>query len=444
MDLHTKTYYKDCLKFNIQNKLKLDIEITENQYNIPYTALFSVAARKNPKRSFLFVSKVIGKHIPMSPYNLRLVGNILARDYFSKKNNLVDNNIETLVSDLIKLNTNFNNKISKDSLSILNEKLTLNKKTLFIGFAETATALGQAVASSFENGYYIQTTRDELVSLKSYCLFKEEHSHAVDHLMYPLKDDIFMNCDEIVLVDDEITTGKTSLNLIKELNKNLKCSNFSIISILDWRSDENLKLFNDVDNINLSSFSLIKGNFNCVKQGEIIEVKPIINVSNNSISSEDIVINHKENIEGFHRYSGRFGMAPCDWYNLYNEAEKISKIIKGKIDDSPSLCLGHEEFIFLPSLVACNLGDNVIFHSSTISPIYCDNSYDFYGIKNKIELDSLFNKSNKNFLYNIPRDTYKNLIYFTERPLDNKSKENLLKELKNLGILKVIFVSFNS
>ena len=51
-------------------------------------------------------------------------------------------------------------------------------------------------------------------------------------------------------------------------------------------------------------------------------------------------------------------MAPCDWYNLYNEAEKISKIIKGKIkiDDSPSLCLGHEELIFLPSLVACNLG----------------------------------------------------------------------------------------
>ncbi len=98
----------------------------------------------------------------------------------------------------------------------------------------------------------------------------------------------------------------------------------------------------------------------------------------------------------------------------------------------------------MPSLVACNLGDNVLFHSSTISPIYCDNSYEFYGIKNKLEMDSLFNKSNKNYIYNIPSGTYKNLIYFTERPLDNKSKESLLEKLKNLGILKVIFVSFKS
>lgn len=444
MDLLTKTYCKDHLNFNIQNKLKLNIEITENQYTIPYNTLFSVAARKNPKRSFLFVSKVIGKHIPMSPYNLRLIGNILARDYFSKKNNISDNDIEFLVRDLISLNTNPANKISKDSLNILNEKLTLNKKTLFIGFAETATALGQAVASSFENAYYIQTTRDKLSSLKSYCLFKEEHSHAVDHLMYPLSDEIFMDCDEIVLVDDEITTGKTSLNLIKELNKSLRCSNFSIISILDWRTYEDLKLFNDVDNINLSSFALIKGKFSCTKQGEIIEIIPKTMPSKNSISSEEILVLHKENIEGFHRYSGRFGMNSCDFDNLYREVEEITEIIKNKIDNGPTLCLGHEEFIFLPSLVACNLGNNVLFHSSTISPIYCDNSYEFYGIKNKLEMDSLFNKSNKNYIYNIPSGTYKNLIYFTERPLDNKSKESLLEKLKNLGILKVIFVSFKS
>lgn len=444
MNLLTKTYCPDHLNFNIQNKLELDMEITENQYNIPYNALFSVAARKNPKRSFLFVSKVIGKHIPMSPYNLRLIGNILARDYFSKKNNIKDNNIEPLVEDLININTTSINKISEDSLHILNEKLTLNKKTLFIGFAETATALGQAVASSFENAYYIQTTRDELISLKSYCLFKEEHSHAVDHLMYPLNNELLMNCDEIVLVDDEITTGKTSLNLIKELNNNLKCNNFSVISILDWRSADNLELFNDIDNVNLSAFSLIKGNFNCEKSGEVAEVKPNTITLDNAIFSEEVLIDHEENIEGFHRYSGRFGMTSCDWDNLSIEVDKITEVIKNKIDDSPTLCLGHEEFIFMPSLVACNLGDNVLFHSSTISPIYCDNSYEFYGIKNKLEMDSLFNKSNKNYIYNIPSGTYKNLIYFTERPLGSKSKESLLKELKNLGILKVIFVSFKS
>ena len=38
-----------------------------------------------------------------------------------------------------------------------------------------------------------------------------------DHLMYPLKDDIFMNCDEIVLVDDEITTGKNFIKPYKRI-----------------------------------------------------------------------------------------------------------------------------------------------------------------------------------------------------------------------------------
>ena len=37
----------------------------------PLDALFDIAERKNPKRSFLFVSKVLGRHIPVAPRTMK-------------------------------------------------------------------------------------------------------------------------------------------------------------------------------------------------------------------------------------------------------------------------------------------------------------------------------------------------------------------------------------
>lgn len=34
-------------------------------------ALFGIAERRNPKRAFLFVSKVLGRHIPVEPEIMR-------------------------------------------------------------------------------------------------------------------------------------------------------------------------------------------------------------------------------------------------------------------------------------------------------------------------------------------------------------------------------------
>ena len=39
----------------------------------PLDALFDIAERRNPKRAFLFVSKVLGRHIPAKPSIMRQV-----------------------------------------------------------------------------------------------------------------------------------------------------------------------------------------------------------------------------------------------------------------------------------------------------------------------------------------------------------------------------------
>ncbi|MEC1550449.1 phosphoribosyltransferase domain-containing protein [Bacillus rugosus] len=47
--------------------MAVDLSVTDNPLSIPEQVLFEMAARVNKKRGFLFVSKVLGKHIPVHP-----------------------------------------------------------------------------------------------------------------------------------------------------------------------------------------------------------------------------------------------------------------------------------------------------------------------------------------------------------------------------------------
>ncbi|MDW2612034.1 phosphoribosyltransferase domain-containing protein, partial [Escherichia coli] len=71
----------------------------------PLTDLFDIAERRNPKRAFLFVSKVLGRHIPVSPQVMRNVYTQLAEQFLG----------------------------------------TLDGPVVFIGMAETAVGLGAGV-----------------------------------------------------------------------------------------------------------------------------------------------------------------------------------------------------------------------------------------------------------------------------------------------------------
>ena len=54
------------------------IQVTGRQKNFLLDDLFDIAERRNPKRAFLFVSKVLGRHIPVSPSVMRQVYRQLA------------------------------------------------------------------------------------------------------------------------------------------------------------------------------------------------------------------------------------------------------------------------------------------------------------------------------------------------------------------------------
>ena len=148
--------------------------------------LIGFAARENKKRGFLFVSKVLGKHIPSKPSEMDIVHKELSEKLLKKIN---------------------------------------DKPTVVIGFAETATGIGNGIYEhlNLPNSFYIYTTRYNL-SYPRLVEFHEEHSHATAHILYDINNPelkkILLNAENIVLVDDEISTGKTLVNIIQQL-KNL-------------------------------------------------------------------------------------------------------------------------------------------------------------------------------------------------------------------------------
>ena len=83
----------------------------------------------------------------------------------------------------------------------------------------------------------MQTTRENIPNAKSLLDFKEEHSHATEHFLYGSIESL-MNCDRIIFVDDEISTGNTVLNFIHAIESVGIHAKYAVATLLNWQDDE--------------------------------------------------------------------------------------------------------------------------------------------------------------------------------------------------------------
>jgi hypothetical protein len=93
--------------FNILDFLQAEVEVTENHFDLPIEELFTMAARINKKRSFLFVSKLIGKHIPINPKKGLLTSALLAARYYKEASGIECQRKEELLTSFIMDNPTF-------------------------------------------------------------------------------------------------------------------------------------------------------------------------------------------------------------------------------------------------------------------------------------------------------------------------------------------------
>ena len=181
-------------------QMRMMINIKENILNLDIYNYLDLAIRNNKKRRFLFVSKVLGKHLPCRACDMDNLG--------------------------------------KDIVKVYEKKQDYLNSGVVISFAETGTALGHSVFNYINADYeFIHTTREKIQNKKSLD-FLEEHSHATNHNLYYEDLKYLKDKEEIILVDDEITTGNTCINLIKKANELFPKKRYTICSILNWMNDE--------------------------------------------------------------------------------------------------------------------------------------------------------------------------------------------------------------
>lgn len=299
----------------------LAVTVKKNHPDWPLDHLLDFAERINPKRAFLFVSKVLGKHIPVKPSTMQ-------QSY----------------QDLCQL-------IPQD----------LPTPITVVGMAETAVCLGAGVYRELKKNYaqdavFVTTTRHPAPHLPLLGDFLEEHSHAQDQFIYTSTDPVLqthiLQSQTLILVDDEISTGKTFKNLIRsfkqaELNQ---IKRIILVSLVNWNDGNLEETYLDIP---MDSLSLIHGNWAWTDHPHGI-VQKMPDVSSTAQGAHDII-------------------APTTW----GREPSYLEIQPWKIDvdiqpHEKVLVLGSGEFAWLPFLFAEQLeqqGVDVYFSSTTRSPI---------------------------------------------------------------------------
>jgi hypothetical protein len=443
----TLTLSNTKYSFNILDSIKTDIQVGENHYRLPIESLFSMAARINKKRSFLFVSKLIGKHLPINPKLGLLTGALLAARYYESVHGEECPYKDEWLSSFLMSEPIFT------KLSFISSQVN----PLIIGFAETATALGHAFFDCFEKADYFHTTREVLYGRDPLITFEEEHSHATSHRCY-IPEGMIANKREIILVDDELTTGRTALNIIRSIHAKFPRKEYSVVSILDWRSEDNKQEFAKLETllgITIHVVSLLSGNVQVEQLKNIehpegssptasINVPVMEEIHLPEIFAEvqvpSVLTNQEINPVPFIGETGRFGINSALNEENQQKLKSIGKMLAERRSGAKTLCLGTGEFMYLPMKIAAEMGSGVFFQSSTRSPIFIQNR-NGYGARYGLSFPNPEDFSIPHFIYNFACGDYDDVFLFFEREPDRANVLPLLTELEKtkIGSIKLIY-----
>jgi adenine/guanine phosphoribosyltransferase-like PRPP-binding protein len=225
----------------VQKRLGIDLWTTHSRFGADLTQVVGLAVRHNPRRAHLLVSTLLGKHVPTDPRLVLGSGRLLG----------------VLVAQALSVTEPFTEPEIRDISDWLAEALAgdpsaavhllaatarpiagagTDPDPVVLGYAETATALGHAVAEVL-GAPYLHSTRRTVPGVTPIGGFEEEHSHATSHTLLAEDADLFTGRGPLVLVDDEMSTGNTVLNTIEALHARRPRQRYLVATLIDLRSD---------------------------------------------------------------------------------------------------------------------------------------------------------------------------------------------------------------
>ncbi|MBZ5792231.1 phosphoribosyltransferase family protein [Burkholderia contaminans] len=345
----------------LRAKLKRGLlEIKVETAVLPPANLFGFAERRNPKRAFLFVSKVLGRHIPVRP-------SIMAASF------------ERLAAEI---------------------PADLPGPVLVIGMAETAVGLGAGVHRAYSaarpDSVYLTSTRHPL-GTDLFARFEEEHSHASDHLIHlpvdPEVRDLALQARSLVLVDDEASTGKTFVNLHRALVEAGLSNVERVVAcvLTDWSAGAVRKAIGE----SATAVSLVKGSYQFHEDPSV----PLPDMPDVGAI-----------------FMGEWPLSPRnDWGRL--GIRRVDDTLAPDIRVQPGekvIVVGTGEFVWRPFLLAERLertGADVRFSATTRSPIAPG-----LAIEHALSFSDNYGLGIPNFLYNVKPGQFDRVLICTETP----------------------------
>lgn len=379
--------------------------------------LLGFAQRINPKRAFLFVSKVLGRHIPVAPGTMRHAFTDLA--------NLVPDD--------------------------------LPEPILVIGMAETAVGLSagvhQALQTRYPNALLLNSTRHSQHNKNNtetlLTTFSEDHSHASQHLIYQSADTVtqaqLLASKTLIMVDDEASTGNTCVNVVTALrNAGLtELEQVHLTTLVDWSLNQN-QAQADVDdnisarlpNIDFHRHHLLSGAWQWT---DAPNPEPITMPSVDTTEAGSYALGDTGNwgrfptldsTDGFAFYLTKFQAA----FNLFNQQAQFEK---EQFDNEQLpkriLVLGSNEFVWLPFLLAewletQNQNSTVNFSALTRSPIALGGA-----ITTMLSFSDNYGLGMTNFAYNVEPSDWDLIVLCVETSAD--SVDEMWKDLDNVLVV---------
>lgn len=359
--------------------------------------LARIAKRENNnKRSYLVVNPLQGKHVPVSPTK--------ALEMF-----------ETLAKQV--------------GAAYKEERL------LLIGFAETATAIGAALAAKL-NCNYMQTTREDIEGVE-YLYFEESHSHATEQKLVKTDlDKVIEKTDRIVFVEDEVTTGNTIIKIMDLIQKAYPGKiQFAVASLLNGMNQASLS---EYERRQVPLYYLVKTNHDAyaaiAEKYSADGESCLADISEFSGVVVDIKLSGCKNARRLN--NGKAYEKACE--ELY---DKITKSICMS-ESQRLLVLGTEECMY-PALYVgkCmeKAGKLVRSHSTTRSPIAVskDNTYPLH---KRYELASLYDAERRTFIYDI--ENYDTVLVITDAKITEQGRNSLLNALAVCGNKQIYMINW--
>ncbi|MEO9324784.1 phosphoribosyltransferase family protein [Nocardioides sp. C4-1] len=314
------------------------VELVTRPGSAPVDELVGLAVRRNPRRVHLIVSSVLAKHVPVAPS--------VARRHGSDLGALVEQALDGARAEVV------------------------------LGYAETATGLGHLVADRL-GATAIHSTRRSGWSALS---FEEEHSHATTHRLQPRELSLLQGTGPLVLVDDELSTGRTILNTVRELHAISARPAYVVAALVDLRSDDARALADTVAaelDTSISFVALLQGDVRPVHEPDA-EVRAAV--------AADVALTPS----GPERASevrttftwpagvpdgGRHGLGPADADGFETAVAALAAEVGDLVAGARSVhVLGTEELMYLPhrigeALETARPALDVTVSSTTRSPV---------------------------------------------------------------------------